>query len=61
MEVRPGYKQTDVGVIPEEWAIKLLGEVAVIKDGTHQTPMYVTVGIPFFSVEHVTSGIFRDT
>ena len=61
MEVRPGYKQTDVGVIPEEWAIKLLGEVAVIKDGTHQTPMYVTVGIPFFSVEHVTSGNFRDT
>ena len=22
MEVRPGYKQTEVGVIPEEWDIE---------------------------------------
>jgi type I restriction enzyme S subunit len=38
-----------------------LGELATIKDGTHQTPKYVASGIPFFSVEHVTSGNFRDT
>ena len=24
MEVKPGYKQTDVGVIPEEWDVKPL-------------------------------------
>ncbi len=24
MEVKPGYKQTEVGVIPEEWEVKPL-------------------------------------
>ena len=24
MEVRPGYKQTEVGVIPEEWEVETL-------------------------------------
>ncbi len=57
----PGYKQTEVGVIPEDWEVKKLGEVAVIKDGTHQTPKYVESGIPFYSVEHVTSGNFDET
>jgi len=36
-------------------------DVATIKDGTHQTPKYVPCGIPFFSVEHVTSGDFKNT
>ena len=27
MEVKPGYKQTEVGVIPEEWKVKPLGEL----------------------------------
>ena len=27
MEVRPGYKKTEVGVIPEDWNVKRLGEV----------------------------------
>lgn len=61
MEVRPGYKQTELGIIPADWVVKSLGELATIKDGTHQTPRYVASGIPFFSVEHVTSGNFRDT
>ena len=27
MEVRPGYKQTEVGLIPEDWNVKPLGEL----------------------------------
>jgi type I restriction enzyme S subunit len=27
MGVKPGYKQTEVGVIPEDWDIKLLGSI----------------------------------
>lgn len=27
MEVKPGYKQTEVGVIPEDWNVKPLGEL----------------------------------
>ncbi len=61
MEVTLGCKQTEVGAIPNDWEFKRLGDVAVIRDGTHQTPKYVPTGIPFFSVEHVTSGDFRNT
>ena len=59
--LRAGYKLTEVGVIPEDWELSTLGDVAVIKDGTHQTPKYVPSGVPFFSVEHVTSGDFNKT
>jgi type I restriction enzyme S subunit len=26
MELKAGYKQTDVGVIPEDWEVKPLGD-----------------------------------
>lgn len=61
MELKPGFRQTEVGVIPEDWDVKRLGDVANVHDGTHQTPKYVPVGIPFYSVEHITSGDFTNT
>lgn len=36
MEVKPGYKQTDVGVIPEDWHMTLLDSLA--KRGSGHTP-----------------------
>ena len=33
MELNPGYKQTEVGVIPEEWGVKRLGDIAHIATG----------------------------
>lgn len=33
MELKPGYKQTAVGVIPEEWEVKSLSWVAEIRGG----------------------------
>ena len=27
MEVKPGYKQTEVGVIPKDWEVKPLGDI----------------------------------
>lgn len=61
MELMPGYKHSDVGVIPEDWSVRSLGEIATVKDGTHQTPKYQASGVPFYSVEHVTSGDFENT
>ena len=61
MEVKAGYKQTEIGILPEDWEVVTLGEIAAIRDGTHQTPKYVPIGIPFYSVEHVTSGDFSIT
>lgn len=33
MEVRAGYKQTDVGVIPEDWNLRQLGDTVTFLDG----------------------------
>jgi type I restriction enzyme S subunit len=30
MEVKAGYKQTDVGVIPENWEVKTLGSITTL-------------------------------
>jgi len=39
MNVKPGYKQTEVGVIPEEWDVLACRELCVkIQDGTHFSP-----------------------
>lgn len=45
----------------DEWQVKKLGDITKIFDGTHQTPKYVEAGVPFFSVEHVTSNDFSNT
>ncbi|MFT9347583.1 MAG: restriction endonuclease subunit S [Gluconobacter japonicus] len=44
-----------------EWKTKRLKSISKIYDGTHQTPNYVETGIPFYSVEHLTSGKFNNT
>ncbi|PKP33298.1 MAG: restriction endonuclease subunit S [Bacteroidetes bacterium HGW-Bacteroidetes-16] len=43
------------------WKVKKLGEIAEVRDGTHQTPTYVKIGIPFYSVESVTNNDFINT
>ena len=34
--MNPGYKQTEVGVIPEEWEVKRLGDVLKVRHGKSQ-------------------------
>ena len=46
----------------KDWEIHNLGQLTKsIYDGTHQTPKYVSSGVPFYSVEHVTSNNFVET
>jgi type I restriction enzyme S subunit len=33
MEIRPGYKQTEVGVIPEDWDASILDKICSMKSG----------------------------
>jgi type I restriction enzyme S subunit len=43
--MKPGYNQTEVGVIPEEWEVKRLGELAVLKNGfAFKSDTYTTLG-----------------
>jgi type I restriction enzyme S subunit len=43
--MKPGYKQTEVGVIPEEWEVKRLGELAALRNGyAFKSDTYTTLG-----------------
>jgi len=55
MELKPGFKQTEVGVIPEDWDVKLLPDVLRFRSGkAHEqfisdTGSYVCVNSKFIS------------
>ncbi|MCV3275487.1 restriction endonuclease subunit S [Aeromonas hydrophila] len=52
-----GYKQTEVGVIPQDWNVSMLRDISSkITDGTHDTPKPVIEGIPFLTAIHVKDG-----
>jgi type I restriction enzyme S subunit len=54
------FRDDEGGEFPE-WEERRLGEVTKIYDGTHQTPEYVEMGVPFYSVEHITAKQFSKT
>jgi len=65
MEVRKGYKQTEVGVIPEDWDVKKLGELVSLRTGPFGSSVhksdYVNSGIPFINPTHIFNGeLFPD-
>lgn len=33
MKIKPGYKQTEAGVIPADWEVKTLGQIGIISGG----------------------------
>jgi len=67
MEVRPGYKQTEVGVIPQEWdcvAVQMLADENIIEkplDGNHgnihpKSSDFLDYGIPFVMANNIVDG-----
>src|SRR5690606_41179638 len=47
--VKQGYKQTEVGVIPEDWEVKKLGDVALnIASGKSNTQNYDSGVFPIY-------------
>ena len=62
MEVKPGYKQTDVGVIPEEWEVSSVGREFDIKLGKMlDAEKNVGVPKPYLGNKavHATGGVFE--
>lgn len=53
--MRPGYKQTEVGVIPEDWAAGGLGRFWSVTDCKHVTAKFVPQGFPLASIREVQS------
>jgi type I restriction enzyme S subunit len=53
MEVKPGYKQTEVGVIPDDWDVKPLGELGKFKNGINKGKEDFGHGFPFINLMDV--------
>lgn len=64
MKLKPGYKKTDVGAIPEDWAIREVREFAKIITGPFGTLLKASEysdsdGVPLVSVGEIGDGFFR--
>ena len=62
-EVKPGYKQTEVGVIPEDWDLENIENLACVTTGNKNTQDHIDDGqFPFFvrskKVERINSFSF---
>lgn len=62
--MKPGYKQTDIGVIPEEWEAKSLSEIGHFKTGPFGTMLkaeeyYASEGAPLVSVGDIGAGVLN--
>lgn len=64
MELKLGFKHTEVGVIPEDWEVKSVGEIGKIKTGPFGTLLKASEysgsnGVPLVSVGEIGAGCFR--
>jgi type I restriction enzyme S subunit len=53
MEVKAGYKQTEVGVVPEDWWVKPLGKLGQFKNGINKGKGDFGHGFPFINLMDV--------
>ncbi|HEV7566475.1 MAG TPA: restriction endonuclease subunit S [Microbacteriaceae bacterium] len=59
MEMRPGYKQTETGVVPEDWRSESIGEFSIcFSGGTPRTsnPRYYGGDIPWITSSDLNRG-----
>src|ERR1700674_2833400 len=61
MEVKPGYKHTEVGVIPQEWEVERLSALAMTgpKNGYSGRSSKDAGGTPTLSLGATTSGTLK--
>lgn len=54
MEVKTGYKQTDVGVIPEDWEIRTIGQIFSLVNGRAFKPEdWKDHGLPIIRIQNL--------
>jgi type I restriction enzyme, S subunit len=56
-ELKPGYKQTELGIIPEDWRVQKMNIVADVRDGTHDSPKYIKQGVRFITSKNIVNGM----
>lgn len=63
MEVRPGYKRTEVGVIPEEWEVKRIADIADVRSGgtpSRENPRYWNGEIPWVTTAQLDFKVIHE-
>jgi type I restriction enzyme S subunit len=65
MELRPGYQKTEVGIVPEDWAVTKLGRHATFRTGPFGSALhksdYVDGGIPVINPMQLVDGNIEPT
>jgi type I restriction enzyme S subunit len=62
--MKPGYKQTEIGVIPEEWEVKPLSAITdkiMVGIASAATHAYRTTGVPMFRNQNIKNGHLDDS
>ena len=47
--LKKGYKQTKLGVIPEDWKVNLIGDIYIFKNGLNKEKKYFGFGTPIIN------------
>lgn len=60
IELRSGYKKIEMGIIPDDWEIKYLGELATLRTGPFGSALhksdYILDGVPVINPMHIVDG-----
>ena len=63
MELRAGYKQSDIGNVPEQWEVKRLAEIAFVGSGgtpSREIPTYWGGSIPWITTSQIDFGTITE-
>lgn len=61
--LKPGYKHTEIGIIPEDWRIEKVGDIATISSGgtpSRANPSYWGGDIPWITTTQVDFNVIRE-
>ncbi|MDP3719216.1 MAG: restriction endonuclease subunit S [Acidobacteriota bacterium] len=65
MDVKPGYKQTGLGVLPTDWDVAPLGRLATFRTGPFGSALhksdYTDDGVPVVNPMHIVGGKIEPT
>jgi type I restriction enzyme, S subunit len=65
VELTPGYKRSDIGIIPDDWDISKLGEHASFRTGPFGSSLhksdYTVDGVPVINPMHLNEGKIEPT
>ena len=56
--MKPGYKQTEAGVIPEDWEVKPLGDIIKLQGGySFRSENFSDIGTPVIRISDIQGGV----